>query len=229
MRITIFWLFLLIVLLLGNIILYKTSEEYRFFVTKIRHQERVIESQNILLSDSVLTQRERQALGRDSDIDMSSVDDFSMSTLEFLESISTRNSIDSERLELLPSQLTLRILDYFAEYNLSSVNPEEYLFSVTPEYPDPFLQWQSSDISFYSFPTKSFRDVYDIFDVLAFELPMYTNQVNNFWDKSFFINMESGWHDWYVRIVFEYQSEVFWLKIKNLHYNAIRDKLAERL
>ena len=232
MRIAVFWIFVLIILLLLNIVLYNTNEEYRFFVTKIRYQEDIIESHGITLNDSVITQSERELLGRNSQDNEIEDEGMSVSAMEFLESISgsrTRTSIDTQNLELLPSEAALAIVDYLWSYNLESVNSEEYLFSVTPEYPDPFLQWYSSDVNFYTFPTKTYRDLFDIFDVLGFELPIYINEVNNFWEKSFFINMENGWEDWFVRIVFEYENEVFWLKIKNLHYNAIRDMLAERL
>ena len=232
MRIAIFLLFILIVLLLGNIILYKTSEEYRFFVTKIRYQDSVIESQNISLNDSVLTQNERRWLSRNTVENEVQQDELSLSALEFLESISSwrlRSEMNMQNLELLPSELTFQILSYFSEYNLDSINPEEYLFAITPEYPDPFLQWYSSDVRFYSFPTKTYRDIYDIFDVLSFELPITLNPVNNFGSQSFFINMDTWWDDGYIRVVFEYENEAFWLKIKNLHYNTVRDMLIELL
>lgn len=228
MRTSIFFLFILILLLLWNIILYFTNEEYRFFVEKIKHQNEVVESRNIVIDDSVLLQNERNTLNWASGNSLSE-ESVSLSALEFLESITSRrenNQIDTRKLELLPSEINIELLLYFEEFDLESINPENYLFWVTSEYPDPFLQWFSDRIIFYSFPTKVYRDIYDIFDVLSFDLPISLNEINNFWSQSFFINMDQDWEDDFIRIVFEYQNEVFWLKIKNIYYNEVREILS---
>ena len=232
MRISIFFLFLIIVLLLSNVLFYSLSEEYRFFITKIRYQDSIVELQEVKISDSVLTSWEKEVSISLDDERAETSSNLSLNTLEFLETISdisNRAVSNTSDFQLLPSTTTLSLLDILQDYKLTSINSEEYLFSVTSEYPDPFLQWHSTDLSFYSFPTKSYREVFDIFDVLSFELPISINQVNNIADKSFFINMDTWWDDGYVRVVFEYKNEAFWLKIKNIHYNRVRDTLAEQL
>lgn len=234
MRISIFWIIILITLLFSNIIFYITNEEYRFFVQKLRHGDTLIETQSIIIDDSVPLPEQRLSwlFQTWTQEETETLDARSQTALEFLESTiqgGSRRGIDTDTLDILPSETSLLILSLLEQYALDSIKPEEYLFSVTREFPDPFLQWYSSDVSFYSFPTKWYREVFDIFDVLSFELPISLNQVNNIGDKSFFINMDSGWDDSFVRVVFEYENEAFWLKIKNIHYNAIRDLLAEQL
>lgn len=223
MRLSIFFLLLLILLLLANIVWYMSSQEYRFFIQKLKHPDWVIERSDILIDDSVIpseSNNEETVLTEDW---------VSVSTLKFLESITGRNPSSEEKNDtsedLLPESL-LQILDLLADFNLSQVSSEEYLFWVTPEYPESFDQWLGWELSLYYFSGKTYSWVFDIFDILSFELPITLNEVNNFWEQSFFINMDTDWQDEYVRIVFVYQNEVFWLKIKNNTYNEVRDALS---
>lgn len=226
MRNTIFFLLVLIVLLLGNIIFYFLSEEYRFFVQKIKYPDEIVSSSQIRIDDSALSRGERAATLEV--VGDTEEDNISLSALEFLESISSsgdESQIDTRTQELLPSDEVLEIVSHLESFNLQWIPPNELLFSITSEYPDPYLEWFSESLSLYSFPTKDLRDIYDIFDVLSFELPISLNQVNNFWTQSFFINMDEDWQDDFIRIVFEYENKVFWLKIKKLHYNEVRNAL----
>lgn len=226
MRNIIYFLLLLILLLLWNIIFYFLNEEYRFFIQKIKYQNELV-PHAIVLDDSPISSTERQQI-----LDVVTPNQWdetlSLSALEFLESIATSWSSadrDARDQQLPPSEEFLEIVDLLSRFPLEEIDPNEYLFAITPEYPDLYLEWFSPDLSLYSFPTKSFSDVFDIFNVLAYELPISLNQVNNFWAQSFFINMDEAWEDDFVRIVFEYENKVFWLKIKKLHYNTVRDAL----
>ena len=203
------------------------NEEYRFFVQKIKYQNEYVSSSNIVLDDSPITHSERQEI---LEVIGSEIWDTSISVtaLEFLESISSSRDIsnmDTRTQELVESDEFRELVTLLGNYWLEAINPNEFLFWITSEYPDPYIEWFSPELILYSFPTKNFRNLFDIFDVLAYELPISLNSVNNFWTQSFFINMNEGWEDDFVRIVFEYENEVFWLKIKNLHYNEVRNAL----
>ncbi len=227
MRNTIYFLLIFIILLLGNIIWYFTSEEYRFFVQKVKYPNEIITSSEIIIDDSVLSQDERESILEV--LGAKGQGTTPITALDFIESLSTsRNTLkyDVRSQDITPDEIDLQLLKLFELYNLQTVPMSEFLFSITSEYPDPYLEWFSENLSLYSFPTKSFQDVYDIFDVLSFELPISLNRVNNFWSQSFFINMDEDWQDDVVRVVFEYQNKVFWLKIKKLQYNNVRDALS---
>jgi hypothetical protein len=60
---------------------------------------------------------------------------------------------------------------------------------------------------------------------LEYELPFTINEINNFWDKSFYINLNSDINDNIVRIVITNNWIVFWLKIKKNEYNLVKEKL----
>jgi hypothetical protein len=54
------------------------------------------------------------------------------------------------------------------------------LFDLTDEYPDNYFEYYSRDLTVYLFPTKNYKDLYNIFDVLSKELPFSLKEVNNF-------------------------------------------------
>jgi hypothetical protein len=54
------------------------------------------------------------------------------------------------------------------------------LFDITDEYPDNYFEYYSKDLTLYLFPTKTYKEVYDIFSILKDELPYNINEINNF-------------------------------------------------
>jgi|TARA_Y100001960_G_scaffold324040_1_gene403572 hypothetical protein len=68
----------------------------------------------------------------------------------------------------------------FSQYDLKKIELNSNLFDLTNEYPDDYFEYYSKDLTLYFFPTKRYNEVYDIFHVLTFELPIELNKVNNF-------------------------------------------------
>lgn len=117
------------------------------------------------------------------------------------------------------------ILKLFSEYDLSMLPVSKNLFDLTNEYPEPYYEYYSSKLTLYFFTSKTYNQVYDIFSVLQGELPFKVNQANNFWEKSFYINLEEDINDG-IRVVISNNWIVFWLKIdKDEYYNSIKQKL----
>ncbi|MDF1682974.1 MAG: hypothetical protein P1U46_04670 [Patescibacteria group bacterium] len=54
------------------------------------------------------------------------------------------------------------------------------LFDITDEYPDKYLEFYSPTLTIYFFTTKSYQELYDIFDILSTELPFSIKELNNF-------------------------------------------------
>ncbi len=132
-------------------------------------------------------------------------------------------TLDSNNL----SEVEKNILDLFKDYKLDELFSHSSLFDLTTEYPDPYLEYYNweSDITLYIFKSKLYNDVLNVFDVISYNLPFKIKKVNNFWDESFFINMDNSLEDGYVRLVFSYKNKVFWLKIKKDSYNDIKETL----
>jgi hypothetical protein len=77
----------------------------------------------------------------------------------------------------------------------------------------------------YFFWNKLYSDMKDIFEVLTYELPFQVNEVNNFWNKSFYINLNSWFEDGYIRVVLEKSNRIIWFKIKKEVYEKIKNDL----
>jgi hypothetical protein len=61
--------------------------------------------------------------------------------------------------------------------------------------------------------------------VLEKELPLKVNEINNFWDNSFYINLNEDINDKFIRLVISNKWIAFWLKIKKNEYNQVKEKL----
>lgn len=117
------------------------------------------------------------------------------------------------------------ILNIFSEYNLSKLEVNANLFDLTNQYPDAYYEFYSPKFTLYFFTTKSYEDIYDIFDVLQLELQFKLNPANNFWEKSFYINFDEDINDDVIRMVIFHKWIVFWLKVHKTEYNNIKQKL----
>lgn len=117
------------------------------------------------------------------------------------------------------------VLDLFSSYDLQRLEINTSLFDVTNEYPDNYIEYYSKDLTVYFFPTKTYSQVYDIFKVLEYELPFTLNNANNFWEKTFYINLNKDIDDNITRLVVSHKWIAFWIKTKKSEYNLVREKL----
>jgi len=117
------------------------------------------------------------------------------------------------------------ILAIFDEFELKLLSKHASLFDITTEYPDEYFEYFSRDLVVYFFSTKSYSEVYDIFDILSDELPYDLNEVNNFGQSSFYINLKEVYTDEFVRLVVQYKSKAFGLKIHKDAYNEVKQVL----
>lgn len=212
-------------LIAGNIAAYVVSEDYRFFLKKIKYQSDVVyqeqeidDTQRLIIIDNPDT----------SDTENTQIIVESQ-WVTFLDALSW--NIEPSQWETLPNVTIeeLEVLNILSEIFVlrEEEGDWELLFWITQEYPDAYRQYSNAHMSLYMFSSKRYSAVKNIFEVLSFELPIELNEVNNIWDASFFINMQDGFDDELVRIVFEYQNYAFWLKIKKDNYNRTKNALEQ--
>jgi hypothetical protein len=118
-----------------------------------------------------------------------------------------------------------KILDIFSKYSLKPIELTNNLFDLTWEYPDSYYEYYSKNLTLYFFDTKKYNEVYDVFDILTYDSPFTVNKIDNFWNSSFYINLNDDIQDNYVRLVINYKWVVFGLKIKKYEYNTIKEHL----
>lgn len=222
MRGIIIFLLMVMFLLLGNIAAYVMSEDYRFFLKKLKYQNEVV-YEDQLIDDTqrlIIVDDPESEQGEDTQIIVA------QDGVTFLDALSWKIQKDESDTLVQMTVEELQVLNALSEvFVLRESDELETLFGITDEYPDAYRQYSNAHMSLYMFSTKRYSAVKNIFEVLQFELPIEINEVNNIWDASFFINMESGFDDSIVRIVFEYQNYAFWLKIKKDNYNRTKEAL----
>lgn len=214
MRNTILFIIFLIIIFVINILFYFISDDYRYFLKDLKNKNNISEVVEVK-NDKPLN------LETDDTIEVVKVSDQNEEV--FVDS--------SEKVVELKKDINLwqnykEIISLFNNiYDLKELELNTNLFDITDEYPDNFMEYYSKDMTLYLFPTKSYSEVNDIFTVLQGELPFEINEINNFWDNSFYINLNEDIDDGFIRLVISNRWIVFWLKIKKNEYNLVKEKL----
>jgi len=151
----------------------------------------------------------------------------SSDSLKFFEGLdSKKEELEWEVVEM--SSVERDVLNAFDQFELKLLSKHASLFDITTEYPDEYFEYYSRNLVMYFFSTKTYSEVYDIFDILSDELPYDINEVNNFGQSSFYINLKEVYTDEFVRLVVQYENKAFWLKIHKDSYNEVK-KILEPL
>ncbi|MFK7779676.1 MAG: hypothetical protein QM490_00885 [Candidatus Gracilibacteria bacterium] len=237
MRKTIGFVIFLIIIFIVNLVFYFLSEDYRFFLKKIKDTD-----QTVYLEEKEITDEKKL----DDEIPEDEIIEKKVTNIEVADNdeekkilegaevvkLSTKNDSIFELKDTteLKSDVSLgknyqTIINLFSIYNLSRLEMNSNLFDLTDEYPDNYFEYYSKDLTLYLFPTKTYTELNDIFSVLVDELPFTLNETNSFGDNSFYINLSENIEDRFVRIVISNKGVVFGLKIKKTEYNLVRDKL----
>lgn len=219
-RIIVFLVFLAF-LFLVNVMFYFLSEDYKFFLKKLKNNEEVVYINDSIIDDNIHNQFKNWNIAV---VELESVDKMKENSLENENKTTTFISQEPETILWKNYQ---KILDIFASYSLKPIELTNNLFDLTWEYPDSYYEYYSKDLTLYFFDTKTYNQVHDVFDVLAYDLPFNVNKVNNFWNSSFYINLNEDILDNYIRLVINYKWVVFGLKIKKSEYNVVKQYLLE--
>ncbi len=204
----------LISIFIVNLTFYFLSEDYRFFLKKIKNKDEVVYLEEKKYDDTL----EQEIL---EEAEVAYTDKENEEIFEIEEEL----WVAELKKEVSLWKNYTNILDLFSIYNLNKLEMNSNLFDLTDEYPDNYFEYYSKDLVLYLFPTKTYREVYDIFTVLSAELPYKINEVNNFGENSFYINLEKTIEDKFIRLVVSHNWVVFWLKIKKTEYALVKDKL----
>ena len=213
-----------------NLVLYILSDDYRFFIKKMKYNDTVVHDTIREVNDTnidadkifdTFSEEEKQLLQEDSASENETYEISEDKELQFLDSF--ENKEEKEVLVMSPTEK--EILDVFSWFNFKLLQKHASLFDITTEYPDEYFEYYNKDLVLYFFSTKNYSEVYDIFDILSDELPYDVNEVNNFWQASFYINLKEVYTDAFVRLVVQYKNKAFWLKINKDRYNEVKTLL----
>jgi len=124
--------------------------------------------------------------------------------------------------ELVMSPYEKEMLFLFRNYNFTKLSSHGSLLDITTEYPSEYFEYYLPDLTLVFFSTKTYSEVKEIFEIEQDTWNFTINEVDNFGDESFYINLSEGFDDWAVRIVFTKEWKVFWLKISKYEYNNVK-------
>lgn len=196
-----------------NLLFYFVSDDYKNFIKTIKWSEATTQDQQTFPDDLVIPESQEPH-----------VEDVwnSHASSENIDIAEVESSYVVPEPEEILGRNYQAILQAFETYNLESIELKTNLFDVTNEYPDEYYEYYSRNLTIYFFDTKTYSEVKDIFDVLAYDVSFSINEVNNFGNASFYINLNDDIQDNYVRIVMNYKWVVVGLKIKKQNYNSIK-------
>lgn len=214
MRKIIILVIFLISIFIINLIFYFVSEDYQFFLKKIKNTDEIVYLEEKEYNDTL----DLEVLGNAKIVNTNKSND------KIFE-LKNNTWIVTLRDEVVLWKNYREILNLFSIYKLKKLEVNSNLFDLTDEYPDNYFEYYSKDLTLYLFPTKNYNDLTDIFNVLGNELPFSVKEVNNFGDKSFYINLDKYIEDRFIRIIVSNNGIVFWLKIKKTEYSLVKEKL----
>lgn len=219
MRNLIIFIVFLIISFFINVVFYYVSPEYKDFIKNFK-EEKILKSENEDIEEK--TDPWTVLVEEDESMWLVKNDNKNNEIFDKINELTNKVQI-KENVVLWKNYRD--ILSLFSSYNLQELEINTSLFDVTTEYPDNYIEYYSKELTLYFFPTKTYSQVYDIFKVLEYELPFNINPVNNFWDKSFYINLDNDINDNIIRIVISYKWISFWIKTKKNEYSLIKEKL----
>ena len=242
----IYIIFLVLVWFILNIFFYLLSDNYRYFLQSLKYDDITDYKVNDEFKIDILDLEKDVVKAPKDNLFSWLSDNFWEETKKIEKTITIKNSNDEKiverkdfyeepeeksefidaREELKLTNIEKKILESFNWYDLKEVDLHPRLFDLTWEYPDEYFEYYAKDINLYFFWNKSYSDLVDIFTVLTYELPFSVNEVNNFWSKSFYINLDELFEDEYIRIVLEKSNRTFWLKIKKQLYEQIKNNIS---
>lgn len=220
MRRIIHVLLFVVLLFLLNLMFYFISDDYKEFIKQAKTGEKTTEQYSTFPDDIEVSELLETNVTQPENIN-DSTDDFSF------QPIAEETYVAEESKKVLGKNYQV-ILDGFSQFNFESIELTTNLFDITNEYPDDYYEFYSKDLTLYFFDTKTYSEVKDIFQVLSYDVSFTINEVNNFVDASFFINLNEDIQDNFVRIVANYKWVVVGLKVKREQYPQIK-KILESL
>lgn len=220
MRRIIHVLLFVVLLFLLNLMFYFISDDYKEFIKQAKTGEKTTEQYSTFPDDIEVSELLETNVTQPENI-KDSTDDFSF------QPIAEETYVAEESKKVLGKNYQV-ILDGFSQFNFESIELTTNLFDITNEYPDDYYEFYSKDLTLYFFDTKTYSEVKDIFQVLSYDVSFTINEVNNFVDASFFINLNEDIQDNFVRIVANYKWVVVGLKVKREQYPQIK-KILESL
>ncbi len=210
-------LFVVFIFLL-NILFYFLSDDYKKFIKQVKTWEKNTQTTSTFPDDINISNHVDEVIKEIQEDTQDSTDILPIQP-------NAEDTFVSDETQKVLGKNYQVILSGFSQYNFEEIELTTNLFDITNEYPDEYYEFYSKDLTLYFFDTKTYSEVKDIFDVLSYDISFDINEVNNFANSSFYINLNEDIKDNYIRIVMNYKWVVVGLKIKSEQYTQVKNIL----
>lgn len=235
MKKIIYTLAILYLIIILNVIFFVFNKDYNFFIKTIKYWDDFERISNINITDEYIL-REFPECIVDCNCEEYIID-------KKFEELTNQEDLQEKNIPVTPEDTKLEefdiqediyelniseikdlyrdILSLFKDYSFQDWFYEEYfeIFGLTYEYPQEYVVLQSDKIELYLFNNSNYSEMSNFFELLKY-LWYTLNYVDNFWNRSFFINLDSP--DWYVRLVIESGDLALWIKLHKDDYDNFR-------
>ncbi|MDD5770133.1 MAG: hypothetical protein PHE25_04130 [Candidatus Gracilibacteria bacterium] len=213
MKKIVYSILILAIAFLLNIGLYFYSENYNFFLKKLKYGNSIIDKQSENITDNYSFENNKQ------DCNCESVcQNINSGKILNIPEIIT-NTLDNT------GQIN-ELFKIFDKNKLFEKKYDEYykIFGITDEYPTDYLTYNNENYELYLFLSGKFEDLYNLFEVLAKDGKLANkftlNKVKLFGKNTFFINALEG--NGNVRVIIDSGKILVGLNIKKSYYNNIK-------
>lgn len=179
--------------LVANMGAYVMSEDYRFFVKKLKYADRELVYEEDVIIDDIPRLEIVETIDESGEVsvEIQELDE----DLFFLDIFSQDDaSSDSLSEDGLPELLRDErfVLELFEEKFIlteQEFDEDKLLYDIIDEYPDAYREYSNAHLSLYVFSSKSYQEVKNILELVSYETSFDINSVNNFAQSSLYINL----------------------------------------
>ncbi len=209
-------LLIMITVFIVNIWLYSISEGYRSFLKSFKNED-----VPTIVNDDYIIEDDIEELPLETELNQK-VDLWTI-TSEYKEwDIVTIQQEIQEVKTLEMSEYEKEVLFLFKEFSFTKLISHSSLFDLTYEFPNEYFEYYSPDVTLIMFSNDVYEDVREKLEVIGGLENFSLNEVDNFGEESFYINVDENFDDGNIRIVFSNKWKVFWLKISKNEYNNVK-------
>lgn len=215
MKKVVYSILILILTFLLNIWLYYYSENYSFFLKKLKYWDTMINNESQNITDDYVA--------NNSNCNCDNVQPICSNSWGLVKE--NTNIVSNS----WTSTSSWQIDEFFTHFDKNTLKIKQYdeyykIFNITDEYPTEYITYDNENFEVYLFLNWKFDDLYNMFELLSTDKTIINkfslNKVNSFGKKSFFINTIND--DGRVKLVVDNWKILFWLYIKKSYYNNIK-------
>lgn len=219
MRAFTYILLFLTIIFCVNVFSFVFIDDYRFLLRKIKYPEMTVYVNPIDITDNYWVVEIKDSNKKDILISEIKINNDLEDKKDVSQEVKSPEKIDRDLIESHKlSEEERKVLDLFKSYSLTESELPNNLFWLVFDYSNKFWKYYSNDLEIYFFWKIRYDELKKLFTSRSQELQIEVNEVNNFWDRSFYVN----WDPFLIKIIFEKNWYTYSFEILKSEYENIK-------